>query len=476
MLVRLTRQSPDQLAAPLAGADELIDGAAGGGGRVLRGHHSPAGDRRRQVGHAAGAGGDALVQADLLLRRGPVAARAPAPPAAGAAAARYPQRVLVPHVQPGRGVHARQVGVPLVRRLGPGVPLHTAGDGRPGLRQGPDRPDAVAELPAPDRPDARLRVELRRREPAGARVRGALPAEPGGRPRRGRPPVHGEELLPAAAELHLVGEPQGPDRAQRVRGRVPRPGQHRRVRPQRRAADRRQPGAGRRHRLDGDVQPEHARDGAGPARAGRQLRAVRAQVRRALLLDRGGHRPDGRQARRDVGRGGRLLLRRAAPPRRLRHPAEGPLAGRPAADLRRHRHRGRSHRAASADRRAGGLVPGAQQRPAVQHRRPAGARGERPPPAVPGQRGEAAAHPGPHARRGAVPRPARDQVDLAPAPGGALRLRRARRRSRGAVRAGRVDQRNVRRQLQLARAGLVPDQPAADPGADHSTTGTTATA
>ena len=47
---------------------------------------------------------------------------------------------------------------------------------------------------------------------------------------------------------------------------------------------------------------------------------------------------------------------------------------------------------------------------------------------------------------------------------------------RGAVRAGRVDQRDVRRQLQLARAGLVPDQPAADPGADLSTTATTATA
>ena len=34
----------------------------------------------------------------------------------------------------------------------------------------------------------------------------------------------------------------------------------------------------------------------------------------------------------------------------------------------------------------------------------------------------------------------------------------------GAVRAGRVDHRDVRRELQLARPGLVPDQPAADPG------------
>ena len=113
------------------------------------------------------------------------------------------------------------------------------------------------------------------------------------------------------------------------------------------------PGAGRRHRLDGDVQPEHARAGPGPARARRRLRAVRAQVRRALLLDRRGHGPARRAPRRDVGRGGRLLLRRAAPARRHRHPAEGALAGRPAAALRHHRHRGRHHRALSADRRAG---------------------------------------------------------------------------------------------------------------------------
>ena len=76
-------------------------------------------------------------------------------------------------------------------------------------------------------------------------------------------PVSPGELLPAAAELHLVGEPQGSLRPQRVRRRVPGPGQHRRVRPQRGAAHRRPAGAGRRHGLDGDVQPEHARDGPG---------------------------------------------------------------------------------------------------------------------------------------------------------------------------------------------------------------------
>ncbi len=54
--------------------------------------------------------------------------------------------------------------------------------------------------------------------------------------------------------------------AQRVRGRLPRARQHRRVRPLRAAAHGRLPGAGRRHGLDGALQPEHARD---RARAGR---------------------------------------------------------------------------------------------------------------------------------------------------------------------------------------------------------------
>ena len=103
---------------------------------------------------------------------------------------------------------------------------------------------------------------------------------------RGRHRV-AQALLPeAAAELHLVGQPQGPHRAERVRGRLPRPRQHRRVRPQRAAADRRLPGAGRRHRLDGAVLPEHARDRrrAGDDRPG--LRGHGAQVRRALPVDR----------------------------------------------------------------------------------------------------------------------------------------------------------------------------------------------
>ena len=63
-----------------------------------------------------------------------------------------------------------------------------------------------------------------------------------------------EARLPQAdAELHLVGEPQGRRGPQHLPGRIPRARQHRRVRPQRAAADRRLHQPGRRHRLDGDV-------------------------------------------------------------------------------------------------------------------------------------------------------------------------------------------------------------------------------
>ena len=70
----------------------------------------------------------------------------------------------------------------------------------------------------------------------------------------------------AAGQLHLVGQPQGSERQERLRGRLPRARQHRRVRPQRAAADRRLARAGRRHGVDGVLQPDDAAD---RARAGR---------------------------------------------------------------------------------------------------------------------------------------------------------------------------------------------------------------
>ena len=87
-----------------------------------------------------------------------------------------PELGVVPHAERGHHLHARQVGVPLVRGLGPGLPLPAALHRRSRLRQGADEADAQERLPAPQRPDAGLRVELQRREPSGPRLCDALPA------------------------------------------------------------------------------------------------------------------------------------------------------------------------------------------------------------------------------------------------------------------------------------------------------------
>ena len=76
------------------------------------------------------------------------------------------------------------------------------------------------------------------------------------------------------------------------------------------AADRRPPGAGRRHRVDGVLLRDDAVDGAGAGRRRPGLRGHRLQVLRALRRHRRRHEHARRH--RPVGRGGRLLLRPAA--------------------------------------------------------------------------------------------------------------------------------------------------------------------
>ena len=99
------------------------------------------------------------------------------------------------------------------------------------------------------------------------------------------------------------------------------------------------PGAGRRHRLDGDLQPEHAGDrrAARPREAG--LYGHVPEVPPALPVDRvrDGAR---RRGHGHVGRGGRLLLRRPPAARRQLQAPEGAVHGRPPPVLRRHRLRG----------------------------------------------------------------------------------------------------------------------------------------
>ncbi len=82
---------------------------------------------------------------------------------------------------------------------------------------------------------------------------------------------------------------------------------------------------------------------------------------------------------------------------RNREADQGALPRGPAAAVRHGRDRAGPHRALPAGRRAGWRVPQAQRGPAGQHRGPVRARRPRPAAALPGQRGQAAAHPGPDA-------------------------------------------------------------------------------
>src|SRR6185295_17838484 len=79
---------------------------------------------------------------------------------------------LGPPVQRRHHLDAGQVGVPVVRSLGPGVPLHTAGAYRPGLCEGAVNTAPSRMVHAPERTAAGLRVGVRGREPTGACVGG----------------------------------------------------------------------------------------------------------------------------------------------------------------------------------------------------------------------------------------------------------------------------------------------------------------
>ena len=70
-------------------------------------------------------------------------------------------------------VDAGHVGVPVVRGVGPRLPLRRARARRPGVREVPADPALPRVVPAPERRAARLRVGVRRRQPAGAGVGGA---------------------------------------------------------------------------------------------------------------------------------------------------------------------------------------------------------------------------------------------------------------------------------------------------------------
>ena len=89
------------------------------------------------------------------------------------------------------------------------------------------------------------------------------------------------------------------------------------------------------------------------------------------------------------------------------------------------------------------------------------------PAAVDPQQAEARARARVHARRERIPRTARHPLALALSPGASVHVSRRWPGVQGAVPAGRIEHRHVRRQLQLARSGVDAGQRADRPGADE---------
>ena len=264
-------------------------------------------------------------------------------------------------------------------------------------------------------------------------------------------------------QLHLVGQPQGPHGTQRLRGRLPRPRQHRRLRPQRAAADRRAPRAGRRHGVDGLLLPEHARDRPRARQRRSGVRGHRIQVRRAFPVDRERDGPHRAITRTRCGTRPTASFTTCC---RLPDGSAGRLKVRSMVGL--------------LPLCAATVFPAdvAQRFPKLMARMEeflkrnpdlrrllvrAGHRTDRAPAARAARREEAAPRAVTHAGRARIPRAWRHPFAVAPSPRPPLRAAPRRARVRGALPARRVRQRHVRRQFELARSGV-------DAGerADHS--------
>ena len=359
----------------------------------------------------------------------------------------------------------------MVRGVGPRVPLRAADDGRPGVRAEPARADAQRRLPAPERPDPGLRVELRRRQPAGPRLGDAVRLQRRDSAARGDDDLDflARRVQEAAAQLHLVGQPQGPRRAQRVRGRLPRARQHRRLRPQRRrsrpAAASSRPTARPGWRSSARTCSSSRSSSRRATRATRTSRSSSSEhfFWIAASMDQVGQTDDELWDEEDGFFYDVLRLPDGSATRLKVRSLVGLL---PLCAVDRHLDADVLERFPTlAERRP--RPPRAPPRPARDVRRSAGARASNGRRLLSvARRDEAPPRPRAHARRGALPRPARHPLALALAP------RRTRTSSTSTGRSsashylpGRVRHGHVRRQLQLARAGLVPGQPADHPRA-----------
>ena len=138
--------------------------------RLLREPHARPAHHRRAAGCPSGAQRHALGQAVLSLQRDALARRRSGRAAAAPGTPHGTQRRMASRRHRGRALDARQVGVPVVRRLGPGLSVRRARARRSRVRQGAAHPALPRVVHARQRPAARVRVVVRRRQPTGARV------------------------------------------------------------------------------------------------------------------------------------------------------------------------------------------------------------------------------------------------------------------------------------------------------------------
>ena len=175
---------------------------------------------------------------------------------------------------------------------------------------------------------------------------------------------------------------------------------------------------------------------------------------------------------RPVGRRRGLLLRPDAL-RRGRAQAEDPLDGRPGAAVRGDVARRRSDDEVAGVHEAAQLVHEQPPRDRAHDLEPVRRRSPAPTPRDPESRA-ARARAALHARRRRVPVAARHSLAIARAPAAPVRAVARRPELRGPLHARRVRQRHLRRELELARAGVVPDELSDRRGARSGTTTSTA--
>ena len=188
---RRSREAPPCLRLRLT--PERLDRPPGRRGPIVDERKAEADEFYAAIQPAAASADEKLVQrqalASLLWTKqiylfdvGQLAARRQSPLAPARLPQAHPQLPLAASELHARHVHARQVGVPLVRGLGPGLPLRGPRPRGRAVRQGAALAAALRAVPASLRADPRLRVGVLGPEPARAGLGGLARLQHGPHP------------------------------------------------------------------------------------------------------------------------------------------------------------------------------------------------------------------------------------------------------------------------------------------------------